>query len=129
MKDKLNLIFELQRTLMERLVKIDPDVAWPVDITSTAGQKICREVTLRSTEELHEALQHLKKWKSHKHVDDYDFDHDAFLEEIVDSLHYIFELLILVDIGAEELFQAFHNKHQINLDRVKDKIQRIKLDV
>lgn len=128
MADKLNQIFELQRDLMQELAKVD-DISWPVNIASKSGQKLCREITLRATEELHESLQLMRKWKTHKHVDDYDFDHAAFLEEIVDSLHYIFELLILVDIGAEELFQAFHTKHLVNMDRVKDKIQRIKLNV
>lgn len=127
--DKLNRIFQLQRVLIEELVKVD-DVHLPVDVTSQNGQKLCREVVLRATEELHEALTMLKLWKNHKHVaDNVDFDHNAFLEEIVDSLHYIFELLIFVDIGAEQLFQAYRRKHQINMERVKDKLQRMKVEV
>lgn len=122
--DKLNRIFQLQRLLIEDLVRVD-DVHWPVDLSTREGQKLCREVVLRSTEELHEALQHLKQWKQHKHIDNHEFDHDAFLEEIVDSLHYIFELLIFVDIGAEQLYQAYRQKHLINMDRVRDKIRRM----
>lgn len=121
-RDNLEHLFSMQEKLMTRLAEVYPDFTWPIDISEKSSQVLCRDVTLRATEELHEALQHLKKWKDHKVVDDYQFDHDAFLEEIVDSLHYIFELMILVGIAPDELHDAFEKKHLTNLDRVETKI-------
>lgn len=125
--DDLTHLFVMQERLMEQLALVHDDFKWPIDISEKSSQVLCRDVTLRATEELHEALQHLKKWKDHKVVDDYEFEHDAFLEEIVDALHYIVELMILVGVKPGNLHDAFEKKHEINMERVSKKIESLKV--
>ena len=92
---------------------------WPIDIKSKAGQQLCREIVFSSVEEYFEALQHLKNWKSHRVTEVKKIQKDKFLEELCDMLHYFIELLIVVGIRPDELYDAYMKKGKINEERIK----------
>jgi hypothetical protein len=66
--DRLQTIFNLRKQFLENLresiPESQPDV--PVEISTKQGQQHCRDLALRGVEEMFEALQHLKNWKTHK---------------------------------------------------------------
>jgi hypothetical protein len=83
-RDRLSQIFELRRFFISELKSTIP-TAMPerIDPTSKEGQQYLRDLALHGVEEMFEALQHLKNWKSHRQTDVGDgFDRDEFLEEI-----------------------------------------------
>ena len=121
-RDRLDHIFQLQEQLMQRYKSLGttnmPD--WPVDITAKKNQQACREAGLKSVEELFEALGQLKNWKPHRKTSVTEFDRSAFLEEIVDSLHYMFELLIFIGVDSQELVDAYIAKNAKNHKRLDE---------
>ena len=119
----LGLMFDLRKEFMEALKDKVPTSYpdWPVDIRQRESQQALRETTLRGVEELFEALQHLKNWKTHRSDTNESFDRDAFLEEMVDALNYFFAVLIMLGISDEELFHSYRKKHNIIMDRVENK--------
>ena len=101
--------------------KKNKKIATPIDISTKKGQQHCRDLALRGVEEMFEALQHLKNWKTHKLTEDPEFDRDEFLEEVVDAFNYFFALLIAVNCDEDEFFDAFLKKDTIIHDRIKNK--------
>ena len=67
-------------------------------------------MALRGVEEMFEALQHFKNWKPHRSTEITNFDHDEFLEEIVDAFNYFLSVLVLTGVAAEDLFDAYVKK-------------------
>lgn len=120
--DRLDHVFQLQEQLMLRYKGLGttnmPD--WPVDMTVKKNQQACRDAGLKSVEELFEALSELKHWKPHRKTDVTEFNRDAFLEEIVDSLHYMLELLIFVGVDSQELVDAYAAKNAKNHRRLDE---------
>ena len=114
MSDKLNKMFELRTDFMnsikEKYPSSYPD--WPVDVTKKRSQKAMRETALKGVEEMFEALQHLKNWKTHKKKGDSTFDRDEFLEEMVDAFNYFFAMLIMLGVTPDEFFDAFVAKNK-----------------
>ena len=119
-------MFELRRDFMNRIRKKDeksyPD--WPVDVKKRKNQQALRETTLRGVEELFEALQHLKNWKTHRtDSSDFDFNREEFLEEMVDALNYFFAVLVMLGIDELELYSAYFKKHKKILGRLENNIK------
>ena len=114
MSDKLSEMFRLRSQFMESIKEkyssSYPD--WPVDVTKKRSQKALRETALKGVEEMFEALQHLKNWKTHKKKGDSTFDREEFLEEMVDAFNYFMALLIIVDVDEEKLFKAYLKKDE-----------------
>ena len=123
MSDKLSEMFRLRSDFMaaikERYPSSYPD--WPVDVSKKRSQKALRETALKGVEEMFEALQHLKNWKTHKRKGDSDFDREEFLEEMVDAFNYFFALLVALDCNPEEFFEAYCKKDKIIHQRIIDK--------
>ncbi len=121
--DRLAQIFAMRsnflQAMKEKIPKAQPEL--PIEISSKTGQQYCRDIALRGVEEMFEALQHLKNWKTHRLTDVPDFDRGEFLEEIVDAFNYFFALLIAVDCDEDEFFEAFLKKDKIIHDRLKNK--------
>jgi len=121
--DRLEAIFamrlEFLAAMKEHIPAVQPD--FPIEISSKEGQQYCRDIALRGVEEMFEALQHLKNWKTHRLTDVPDFDRDKFLEEVVDAFNYFFALLIAVDCDADEFFDAFEKKDKIIHRRINSK--------
>lgn len=95
---------------------------FPLDISQKESQQVCRELALKGVEEMFEALQHLKNWKPHRQTDlsGEQFDHDEFLEEIVDAFNYFFAMLIVTGFNENDLFDAFLVKDNIIRKRLKN---------
>lgn len=119
MEKNLNKMFEQQEDFMLLLKQHRNFPNWPIDIKSKAGQQLCREIVFSSVEEYFEALQHLKNWKSHRVTEVKKIQKDKFLEELCDMLHYFIELLIVVGIRPDELYDAYMKKGKINEERIK----------
>ena len=113
MTDKLDKMFEMRTGFMRKIKSKFPSSypTWPVEISKKRSQKALRETALKGVEEMFEALQHLKNWKTHKTHGSRDFDREAFLEEIVDAFNYFFAVLVLVGITPDELFEAYYKKN------------------
>jgi hypothetical protein len=114
MSDKLSEMFRLRSDFMaaikERYPSSYPD--WPVDVSKKRSQKALRETALKGVEEMFEALQHLKNWKTHKRKGDSDFDREEFLEEMVDAFNYFFAMLVMLGVTPEEFFDAYLAKNE-----------------
>jgi hypothetical protein len=123
MKDKLDKIFELREEFMSEVNKyanVYPE-GWPLELSEKSAQQQIREVTLRGVEEIFEALQLLKNTKDHKKTDDPVVDREHFLEEFVDAQNYFISLLILSGYTVDDFFDAYIRKHNIIIDRIKNK--------
>ena len=116
MIDKLENIFLKRSTFMNEIREKFPDSYpenWPVNISEKSSQNILRETALKGVEEMFEALQHLKNWKSHRETNIPEIDREEFLEEIVDAFNYFFSLMILIGVDVDEFYNAFNIKDEI----------------
>jgi predicted house-cleaning noncanonical NTP pyrophosphatase (MazG superfamily) len=118
--DKLDKIFELRRDFISVLSESIPGSypELPADLSKKSNQQFCRDLALRGVEELIEAVQELKNSKSHRQTEIKEFDRSAFLEEIVDSLNFIFSLVIVSGFTEDDLFSAYVKKDKILHDRL-----------
>jgi len=113
-------MFDLRERFMLSLKEKFPDAypAWPLDLSKKSDQQLCRDMALRGVEEMFEALQHLKNWKPHRQTEVSEFDHDAFLEEVVDAFNYFFSLIILSGSSADDLYNSYIKKDFIIHERL-----------
>jgi hypothetical protein len=120
---KLKLMFEKRLEFINMMKELIPDSypEFPLDISQKASQQVCRDLALKGVEEMFEALQHLKNWKPHRQTDlsAEQFNHDEFLEEIVDAFNYFFAMLIVTGFNENDLFDAFLMKDNIIRERLK----------
>ena len=121
-KDSLSEIFSLREEFMNALIKKIPDYyqKWPVDVSTKQSQTALRDLITRGVEEIFEALQHPKNSKPHRETEITTFEKDEFLEEMVDAQNYFFSTLILLGVTPQEFFEAYKNKHNKIMDRLKD---------
>ena len=123
MLDKLDMMFKLQESFMHSLVdskKDDLPDSWPIDMEKKKSQRLCRDIILRAVEEAFEALRPLKNWKPHRVTDVPGFDRAEVLEELVDTLKYLFEFCILLGFTQQELYDAFVKKDAILHERLRN---------
>lgn len=115
-KDRLDLIFERQRTLMVKYEKIEqqnglletPHV--PVDLHDRFGQARLKNFAWRVVEELTEATA---ARQDHPGLDQH------FFEEISDAYHFLIELNILSGLNSESWSKDFWPSE------LKDKLERM----
>jgi hypothetical protein len=120
MVDKLEEVFEKRESFMQLISKKFPE-SYPeyhVDLSNKKSQVVCRETALKGVEEMFEALQHLKNWKSHRETEIPEIDREEFLEEIVDAFNYFFSLMILIGVDVNEFYDAFNRKDKIIRNRL-----------
>jgi dimeric dUTPase (all-alpha-NTP-PPase superfamily) len=120
MMDKLQEMWEQQEKFMELLQERRGFTKFPVDITSKSGQKLLKGYTHECMHELFEANQMLKNSKDHRATDVDDFDRDGYVEELVDALHYFFEIAILSGVSLEELHASYMKKGNVNIQRIEN---------
>tara|TARA_B100000073_G_C23421062_1_gene447248 strand:- start:58 stop:435 length:378 start_codon:yes stop_codon:yes gene_type:complete len=116
MIDKLDDIFHKRNSFMKEIQSKFPNSypeQWPINISDKSSQTILRETALKGVEEMFEALQHLKNWKTHRETDVPEIDREEFLEEIVDAFNYFFSLMILIGVDVDEFYNAFNAKDEI----------------
>ena len=113
--DKLEELFTLRERFMVTLKERKPDEYpdWPVDLGDKKDQQHVRDMALRGVEEMFEALQHLKNWKPHRDTEVQDFNKEEFLEEVVDAFNYFLSVLVLTDVSAKDLYDAYLKKDDI----------------
>jgi len=121
MVDKLDAIFRRQKELLEKFHEIEdshgllPDRNVPVNLETHQGQAVIKSRAWNVTEELAEAMNELKNrpWKQKT----YPVDLDKYYEEIVDAFHFFIELCILSGLSAQDLFDRYMGKAEINTQR------------
>lgn len=76
-----------------------------------------RTMVLATEDELHEALRETpwKPWS--KRTEWTNDEQDRFMDELVDAWHFFMNLMLAVDMNAEELFKRYLRKNGINHDR------------
>lgn len=118
----LEHMFELRKEFLTALKRRVPSAVheMPLDPTSRDSQIFLRETALRGVEEMFEALQVLKNSKVHRQSQLNEFDREHFLEEIVDSFNYFFNVLLYVGVDTREFVEAYERKHRIILKRVEE---------
>jgi hypothetical protein len=118
--DKLQEMWEQQKQFMELLRQQRDFPPFPVDPTSKSGQKLLKGITHECMHELFEANQTLKNSKDHRATDVKEFDREHYVEELVDALHYFFEIAILSGITLDELHDSYMKKGETNVNRIKN---------
>lgn len=118
--DKLQQMWTQQESFMRLLQKTRNFPEFPVDVTSKGGQKFLKGITHECMHELFEANMMLKNSKDHRATDITEFDKDSYVEELVDALHYFFEIAITSGVSMNELHEAYMKKGQINIDRIEN---------
>jgi len=116
--DRLEEMWAQQTEFMDLLREKRDFVAYPVDVTSKAGQKILKNITHECMHELFESNQILKNSKDHRATTVEEFDRDSYVEELCDALHYFFEIAILSGISLEELHAMYMAKGRTNVNRI-----------
>lgn len=120
MVDKLDEMFQQQEEFMRLLQRERGFSDFPVDLTSKKGQKFLKGIAYEAMGELFEAVQHLRNSKSHRTTEVSQIDRAAYVEELVDSLHYFFEVVIASGISSQELFDAYIAKGKVNVSRIEN---------
>lgn len=118
MKDRLQTMWNQQEEFMRLLQEKRGFPLFPVDITHKSGQKFLKSITYECMGELFEANQELKNGKDHRATDVSNFDRDAYVEELVDSLHFFFEIVIASGITLDELYNSYLSKGTTNVNRI-----------
>lgn len=120
MTDKLQKMWEQQLEFMNLLREKRGFPEFPVDIRSKSGQKFLKSITYECMGELFEANQELKNSKTHRATEITDLDKEAYLEELIDSLHFFFEIVIASGITLDEMYDAYMRKGVKNFDRIEN---------
>lgn len=118
MDDRLQEMFEQQVGFMRLLQEKRNFPNFPVNIESKDGQKFLKSITHDCMGELFEANQHLKNSKGHRATEVTEIDREAYVEELVDSLHFFFEIVILSGVSLDELYKAYLEKGDTNVKRI-----------
>ena len=105
-KDKLSVIFELQKAL-------DTDIVRRRSLDYTPEQWIQKDV-LAMISELAELLDEVnfKWWKNPKPIDS-----EALRGELVDILHFFVSMCIRAGMDADMLYEGYIAKNKENFDR------------
>ena len=117
--DRLAKMWVQQVEFMELLQEKRGFPDFPTDLASKKGQQFLKDIRNHLMEELFEAGQHLKNAKSHRATEIPEVDREAYKEELVDALHLYFELVIASGINLHELVEAYLNKGEVNVKRIK----------
>jgi NTP pyrophosphatase (non-canonical NTP hydrolase) len=120
--DKLDSMFKMRKEFMTALSAHVSNAypQQPIDLSSKQSQQHFRDLALRGVEEIFEAIQELRNSKPHRQTDiDEPVNVEAFKEEMVDAFNFFITLLILMDVDAETLYQAYVKKDKIIHERLK----------
>lgn len=106
---------DFQRALeAQRQLQIKSYGADPVTLTGDEAADWIRWNVLALEDELHEALAETgwKPWATSRHI-----NRDAFIGELVDSFHFLMNLMLVVDCSADEFLDKYFVKRGINAAR------------
>jgi hypothetical protein len=110
--DRLAIMLNMQRELQEKSFKTDFEA-----MSQEHRMQFIKDMHTALTMELGEALDETgwKPWASSNHINT-----AAFKGELVDAWHFFMNLMLVVDMDAEELFEGYMRKHQVNVTRQKE---------
>lgn len=114
----LKRMFEQQEKFVSLLVEKRDHPQFPVDLTSKEGQRFVRSLIHECVAELFEAGVELRNSKRHRATEINEFNRDAFLEELVDAMHYLVGVAICSGFTADQFHEAYMKKGKINIDRI-----------
>jgi dimeric dUTPase (all-alpha-NTP-PPase superfamily) len=112
MMDRLEEMLRMQEELQR---KYNGGFA-PQDLEGERRIDFIRTMILATEDELHEALRETawKPWSNHLIRG---INREGFLSEMIDAWHFYMNLLLVANITADEFFNAYLRKNQINHDR------------
>ena len=117
-RDKLDVIFELQKSL-------DEDIAARRNLDHTPEEWI-RMAVLAMVSELAELLDEVnfKWWKNPKPINE-----ESLHGELVDILHFFISMCIRAGMSPESLYEGYIAKNRENFDRQYGRSQKKGYDV
>jgi len=117
--DRLKEMWSQQESFMRLLQSARGFPHFPVDASKKEGQKLLKSITHECMHELFEANSALKNSKDHRATEISEFDRENYVEELVDALHYFFEIAILSGVSMDELFDSYMKKGRVNFERIE----------
>lgn len=105
----LQLIINNQRELQKKSYGVDVTV-----LSDEERAQYIRDMSLALTDELHEALNETgwKPWATSRH-----FNRAAYIGELIDVLHFWVNLILVANIGEEDILDAYYDKALKNANR------------
>lgn len=119
-QDRLQQIFDEQEAFMHLLQHKRGFPDFPVNLDSKESQKQLKLIAYDAMGELHEAVAELKNSKDHRATTLDSVDRAAFIEEIVDTVKFVTEIMVLAGVSSDEFFDAFLAKTHINTQRIEE---------
>lgn len=117
-ENQLKTMWDQQEEFVKLLQQKRKFPEFPVDISSKSGQQFLDSLNYQIIKELVESGQHLKNCKSHRSTEIVDFDFDAYVEELADSIHFLFELCIYAGITRDKFVEIYLSKGEKNCERI-----------
>jgi dimeric dUTPase (all-alpha-NTP-PPase superfamily) len=112
--DRLEEMLKLQSQLQARY----HDGVEPIDLDPQARKEYVRSMVLALTDELHEALREVP-WKPWSKTSLWDqIGTENFKLELVDAFHFYMNLMLVSGMSADELFNEYLRKNNINHGRI-----------
>lgn len=117
-KDMLVDIFERQKA-----AQVDRGFSFPM-----SGEQRANYIKLHALhcidemcEMLHE-VKGYKEWKRYDYADEFTnkIEHNKVIDEMADVLHFFVNVALGLGISAEDLHEAYLNKHRVNKLRLED---------
>ena len=107
MQDKLQIIFDMQRSLNDEIKK-------KRGLNNITKEEWMQKQTLAMLSEMAELIDEVnfKWWKNPKPVDE-----EKVKYELVDIMHFFVSMCLIYNMDAEELFKKYINKNKENYDR------------
>lgn len=109
--DKLDKIFELQKSLNEGIVK-------ERNLPALSKDEWLQKQILAALAELGELLAetNFKWWKNEKSLNE-----EHIKEELIDVFHFFVSMCLVMDMDAEECFRIYIDKNRENIARQQGK--------
>ncbi|MEG1772735.1 MAG: dUTPase [Clostridia bacterium] len=112
--DKLDMIFEMQASLDDEIVRLR-------NLAGISKSEWIQKGVLATISELSEVLDEVnfKWWKNANPIDD-----DKLKDELVDVLHFFTGMCIRAGMDGNELFSRYAEKNRENFDRQYGKSEK-----
>lgn len=112
--DRLDIMLTAQRDLQERWMGYSFS-----DMNLAERIEYVKNMVLALNNEVNSELLGEVSWKPWTHGDPY-INVDAYKGELVDAWHFLMNLMLAVDMTAEELFVLYVQKREVNARRQRE---------
>ena len=107
-----------QAHFMDLLIEKRGFPQYPLDMSKKDDQRFIKNILHDLSDEVCEVRQELTNSKRHRATEIQGFDRDHYIEELVDTMKFLLEVLILSGISRDEFVQAYFKKSEINVDGI-----------